>query len=276
MPILPREDNANSRELLDSRAPHDEFSFAELAQSYNFLNVSSYARVFTGLILREIRDGSQDRRVLDIGCGRGIGRQIDYQRLVRHATGEYWGLEPDTSVVPSPGLFDNFQQALMESAELPVDYFDVAYSSMVMEHVSDPPAFLAAVHRILKPGGIYLFLTPNADSLVPWLTRLSHRLRIDEFVLRLVKRTHDVQQYHYPVQFKVNTCWQVNRYASQQGFHPPEYAFIEGPSPRYYFPRPLRPLYRMLVVKRRLIRNPRRLVTMICRLTKRPAVPVDR
>lgn len=248
-------------------ATHDNLSFEQLAESYNLLNISTYGRVFTNLILHECGQRSAPR-VLDVGCGRGIGRHVSLQREIKAACGEFWGLEPDQGVTPEEGLFDNFQHALMETAELPADSFDIAYSSMVMEHVERPEEFLAAVRRSLKPGGVYLFLTPNAKSLVPRLTKLCRDLRIDEWSLRLVRGRQQIEEYHYPVQFRCNTPQQITRLAEQLGFADPEFAFIEGSGSRNYFPGPLRPLYQMLLMKRRLLKNPRSLVTMICRLTR--------
>ncbi len=249
-------------------APVFDLSFEDLAQRYNFLNTPPYPQVFTRLILNEIERQIEPARVLDVGCGRGIGRQLDCQREISTAAGELWGIEPDDSVQPKPGLFHNFQHALMETADLPPDSFDLAYSSMVMEHVADPDAFLQAVARALKPTGRYLFLTPNAASFVPFVTKLCHEIRIDEFVVRLVKGTTRVEEYHYPVQFKFNTPQSIERYASRHGFLPPEYAYIEGPGTRSYFPGPLRPIYSLLKLKRRLFKNPRSLAVLICRLTK--------
>jgi len=39
--------------------------------------------------------------------------------------------------------------------------FDGAVSFQVIEHVDDVPAYLKEIHRVLKPGGIFLLTTPN-------------------------------------------------------------------------------------------------------------------
>jgi SAM-dependent methyltransferase len=254
--------------LLEPRAAHDSLPFAELSSRYNFLNISSYAHVFTNLILEQIAAGPASRCVLDVGCGCGIGRDQGYQWAIRDKAAEFWGIEPDPGIRGPAGLFDNFQTALMETARLPAGHFDLAYSSMVMEHVEDPDAFLAAVHRCLKPGGVYLFVTPNAASLVPRMTQLLHRIRVDETVLRLVKGRQSVEEYHYPVRFRFNTRRQIEPFADRHGFLKPEFAYIEGRGAGLYFPRPLRPIYRLVTLKRRLLPAPQRLATLIGRLTK--------
>lgn len=246
----------------------DDLPFAELARQYNFLNISSYPRVMTNLIVKEVQQYAGAPRVLDIGCGHGLGRNVDLQWEIKQASDELWGIEPDTSVHPTQGLFDNFQHALLESADLPPNSIDVAYSSMVMEHVSDPDSFFNAVKACLKPGGIYLFLTPNAQSFVPRMTKIAHNLRIDEILLRMIRGKQQVEQYHYPVEFRCNTVARMNHIANRLGFDSPEFAFIEGHGSRTYFPGPLRLLYNGLTVKRRWIKTPQSLTTLICRLVK--------
>lgn len=245
---------------------HDNLTFERLAQEYNFLNITSYARVLTNLILSEIGQCPSPPCILDVGCGKGIGRDVNLQQDIAAVSGELWGIEPDKSVPAPPGLFYNYQHALMETAELPEKHFDIVYSSMVMEHVERPEEFLKAVKRCLKPGGVHLFLTPNAQSLVPKITKWCHRLKIDEFALRFVRKPEAIEEYHYPVQFRFNIPRSIDGYARQWGFLPPEYAYIEGTGARSYFPGPLRLIYNVVKIKRELVKNPLRLATMICRM----------
>ena len=128
----------DSGAALKPRAPHDALSFEELGRRYNLLKVSSFALVLTNLILGEIRTRSSHTQVLDVGCGRGIEREPKYQWAIREAADIFWGIDPDEKIPPAPGLFDHHQHAMIETAELPENTFDVVYSSMVMEHVADP------------------------------------------------------------------------------------------------------------------------------------------
>ncbi|MEE9211772.1 MAG: class I SAM-dependent methyltransferase [Phycisphaeraceae bacterium] len=250
------------------KAPHDAMAFDELSQRYNFQNISSFAHVLTNLIVQEIKQRPCSTRVLDVGCGRGLGRCVEYQWAIRNVAGEYWGLEPDENVEPAPGLFDHYQRALMETADLPHASFDLVYSSMVMEHVADPDSFMRAIYQCLKPGGSYLFLTPNGKSLIPMITRTLHNAHLDELMLRLLKGKEAVEKYHYPVQFRFNSTRTITACARRLGFHEPEYAFIEGKGNKNYFPGPLRPIYHAMVLYRNIFKNPRRLATLICRITK--------
>ena len=101
-------------------APNDALSFDELSRAYNFRATSDRRRIFARVVIeRALATGGETSRVLDIGCGAGIGRSMDYLRSVRSRVGELWGIEPDPGVTPGDGLFSNFQHALIETAELP-------------------------------------------------------------------------------------------------------------------------------------------------------------
>jgi SAM-dependent methyltransferase len=206
-------------------------------------------------------------RVLDIGCGQGIGQRLDFEQAVRANVDELWGIEPDEAERPAPGRFDHHQHALMETAQLPADYFDIAFSCMVMEHVEDPLRFMRALARCLKPGGVYLFVTPNIRHYFTRTAALLHALHLDEMVLRFINR-QGYEDYHYPVRYRFNSERRIGAVAAQAGWSPPEYAYIEADDPVGYMRGPLRPILHLLSLKRRLIRNPRSLVTLVGRLTR--------
>lgn len=252
----------------ESPRAHDELSFEELSRRYNFRLTSNNRVTMARLVIDECRGRTPPVRALDIGCGRGIGRQVRYTRAIAGAADELWGIEPDTGITPEEGLFDRFQHATAESAELPENYFDTAYSYMVMEHVEDPAGFLRAVHRCLKPGGTYLFITPNARHYFTMWASALERVNFADGVLRVLKGKKAVEGYHYPVRYVCNSPAQIDGLAAEIGFAAPEYAFVEPDGPRGYLPGPLKVIFHALAWKRKVIRKPEVLLTLICRLTK--------
>ncbi len=256
-------------ESLEPKAPHDALGFEDLAKSYNFRNTSNIRHVFARMINDECDRRSGSVRVLDIGCGRGLGREVGYQWAMRPHIDEYWGIEPDPSIKPEAGLYEHFQHALMEDADLPEAGFDVAYSFMVMEHVADPRAYLQAVRRCLKPGGVHFFITPNARHFVTRCAIFLHKIGLDEIVLKLIKRGEE-GEYHYPVKYLFNREQDIDRHARDNGFEPPGYVYLETEVPRGYLKGPFSLVIPFLEWKRRTFRNPRSLVTLICRMEKGP------
>ena len=105
--------------------------------------------------------------------------------------------------------------------------FDACVSNYVNEHVTDPVSHLREVWRVLKPGGVYLFRTPNqfhyiaaVSALTPhWFHRLvANRLR------NLPPETHDP----YPTRYRLNSRRAVERLAMDNGFTVDQIRMIEA------------------------------------------------
>jgi SAM-dependent methyltransferase len=103
--------------------------------------------------------------------------------------------------------------------------FDACVSNFVLEHVEDPGRHLSEVARVLRPGGVYAFRTPNryhyvslAASVTPhWVHGLlSNRLRG-------LRGAHDP----YPTFHRLNSRRAVAREAAAAGLDVVELRLIE-------------------------------------------------
>jgi SAM-dependent methyltransferase len=99
-------------------------------------------------------------RVLDVGCGSGV--------LLARMQQFGWDAE-GTDVDPggvqatrSRGI--RCSQGELANQRFPENHFTAVHTSHVVEHVADPLALLRECHRVLKPGGTFVCLTPNAAS----------------------------------------------------------------------------------------------------------------
>lgn len=99
-----------------------------------------------------------DGRVLDIGCGGAFPNAL--QPLAGRIR---WldGVDPSPGVITHPGLRERWQ-GKFEEASVPADAYDLALAYNVAEHIEDPRRFLSRVATVLKPGGVFWFLTPHA------------------------------------------------------------------------------------------------------------------
>lgn len=253
-------------------APHDDLSFDVLKTAYNFHKVSDRRRLFANLVCRELEAlDTSPKRVLDVGCGRGLGRDpakaTMYLRQIAQKTDELWGIEPDADIEPEPGIMTRVIHAPMETADVTPEFFDVAFSFLVLEHVQDPLGFFKAVHRTLKPGGVFLFLTMNSRHYFTRTAKLAHAMKIDELALRLArgKRGHD---YHYPVAYRCNSPEQIDPFAQEAGFDPPAYVYEEANGAESYFRGPLRPIFWAGQFKRRVFKIQHHLLNLIGRIEK--------
>jgi len=124
--------------------------------------------LFSGLARqrRDISDMHLDElpagQLLDIGCGDGrfLHRMkdrgwsvtgLDFDQQAARAAKEKYDIEVKVCRLKEMGCPDNS--------------FDAVTMHHVIEHVFDPVATLREVCRILKPGGMVVVVTPNADSL---------------------------------------------------------------------------------------------------------------
>lgn len=102
----------------------------------------------------------QKGKLLELGVGSG-----DTLKLFSSWGWQVEGLDFDPKAVKyasSQGL--KVYQGDIFSQQFASDSFDAIFSSHVLEHVPDPVALMQESLRVLKPGGIFVAVTPNASS----------------------------------------------------------------------------------------------------------------
>lgn len=183
----------------------------------------------------ELDQRSNDITVLDVGCGHGIALDHQPQFEIAKRVGTYWGVEPDKSVTP-PSCFHRVWSSSLEDADIPPQSVDIAYSQMVLEHVMEPEPFLQKIAQVLKPGGIFLSLTVNADSTFARIAKFCHALRIQDLVLRIARGKQLVEDYHYPAVYKMTSQRYLNHTCPRFGLNQIDIAFLEADEWMVYFP----------------------------------------
>ena len=260
--------STSNQQLPNQSLACDSPLFADFEKRYNLLHPSERDSFFVDLVRDVIRSQLGPRRVVDIGCGRGIGTSADLFARLRPDCDELIGVEPDQSIEPAPGVFTAFHRSTFEECEIPDGSVDIAFSCMVMEHVADPAAFMSRLYRALRPGGKYIFMTVNGAHYFAIISNALRRLGMDEQVLRLVRGSQSVDSYHYPTAYRFNDPACISQVCRSCGFAEPRFVFAEHPGAKCYFPGPTKAAWHALTLKRRVSRKPELLLELIGLVTK--------
>ena len=154
---------------------------------------------------------------LDVGCGHHIlppWRESQELALVSRCQ-TVVGLDP---CLPALRMHHSIKRLVAgDISRLPFTdgTFDLATANMVVEHLSDPLGQFGEIRRVLKPGGRFLFHTPNAVSYFCVMRRLVPS-GLNKHLVRLLdgRPVEDV----FPVQYKSNTAGRISHLARLTGF----------------------------------------------------------
>lgn len=162
---------------------------------------------------------SPDAVVLDMGAGAGIVQQMN---LKGHA-GRICGLDLDPRVKQNP-MLDEGEVGDAAHIPWPDATFDIVFADNVVEHLPDPSRAFTEVGRVLKPGGIFLFKTPNKWHYMPLIARLTPH-RFHQFFNRLRGRA---AVDTFPTRYLANSRGDVIKLAGIAGFNVRKIERIEG------------------------------------------------
>jgi SAM-dependent methyltransferase len=178
-------------------------------------------RIFEREVERYLR---RDHVLLDAGCGRTApvlakfsakaGRLIgvDLVDFARDLAGMEL-LKHDLADIP-----------------LPSESVDVIMSRAVMEHVTEPAPVFREIHRILRPGGHFVFLTANLWDYASIIAKLIPNRYHAYIVSKTEGRAeHDV----FPVAYRTNTRGAIMKWARESGLDLLSFRYL-GQYPSYF------------------------------------------
>jgi len=166
-------------------------------------------------------------RWLDLGCGHSIfGVWMDEdERTFAQRSGHIVGIDLDWAGLKAHRNIRAKVYGDLRHLPFPDGHFDVVTANMVAEHLSDPVPILKEVRRVLRPGGMFVFHTPNFHN--PWL-------RIASLVPDGVKKgiiyvlegrqAEDV----FPTHYQINTAEAVRQQAALAGLEASEVKLVSS------------------------------------------------
>ena len=166
-----------------------------------------------------------DSRILDLGCGRGGVTELVW-RDVRLAA----GLDPDAASLAQHRAHGMpVVKGVGESLPFLDQSLDLIVSVWVLEHLKQPALTLREVRRVLRPGGHFVFLTPNLRNPLMVMNRIGRAL--PALQRRIVPRFYGRQEADtFPVQYQANTVGAIRRHSRAAGLDVYELRAVSDPT----------------------------------------------
>ena len=142
-------------------------------QDKDFKNMKDKQNIFKKAI-KLYNENPKGKKLLDIGCGMGEFLKISSD----------YGMDPlgiDLNRTTTDYITSNYGyktlNKLITQETFEENSFDFIVLSHVIEHVQDPNKLIKIIYKILKPGGIFIMATPNADSFISCIYNFGKKLK---------------------------------------------------------------------------------------------------
>lgn len=163
------------------------------------------------------RHVSRDTTWLDLGCGHQVlpfWREQQERDLVGNC-GTIVGMDYDLPSLQKHRSISRRVRGDVNTLPFKDASFDLVTANMVVEHLAHPAVQFREINRILKPGGFFLFHTPNAAGYPTLLNKLAPEVLKHKLIYLLDGREEeDVFETHY----SANTENQISSLAQASGF----------------------------------------------------------
>lgn len=162
---------------------------------------------------------------LDIGCGHQVLPEwrLDAERELVSRASYVAGIDPDSTAVGKHRTIKNIFVGDVESLPFPDNRFTLITANMVVEHLADPRRAFAEVRRVLAPGGLFLFHTPNVKGYIIRVNKyLSNGIKKLAAKVLEGRKAEDV----YPTHYRCNTDAAIIQTAAACGLEVKQIRYI--------------------------------------------------
>ena len=155
-----------------------------------------------------------DSSWLDVGCGRApFPNNLSLSAELSKRCQRLVGIDPDSAVIDNPFVHEHYNSGLEEYDKQAA--FDLVTARMVVEHVSRPAEFTAALSRVTIPGSIVVIFTVNFWSLTTLAARFSP-MSAHLLAKRWLWGTEDKDTF--PTVYKMNQRCELRELMTSAGF----------------------------------------------------------
>ncbi|SDT96855.1 class I SAM-dependent methyltransferase [Desulfobacula phenolica] len=179
-------------------------------------------KIYLEEIVNRLPNGA---KVLDAGCGHDAPVISDIAAACDIAVGADITYLNPCNANPSVKFIINDLSAI----GLCDACLDMVISRSVMEHIKTPEDIFNEINRILKPGGYFIFLTPNLYDYASIFSKLIPN-RFHPLIVKMTEGRNEDDTF--PAYYKANTRRDIQDLASGTGFEIKEIEFL-GQYPAY-------------------------------------------
>jgi SAM-dependent methyltransferase len=120
--------------------------------------VPAFRALLRSIEARMVGEREWPRPILDLGCGDGHFAQAAFTQPLEA------GIDPSAQAIAEAarrGMHRDLKIGDSKAMPFSDGAFATVLSNSVLEHIPDIDATLRETHRVLRPGGLFVFTTPN-------------------------------------------------------------------------------------------------------------------
>lgn len=160
--------------------------------------------------------------LLDAGCGPG-GLVKGYVGVAERVV----GVDRYAAHFQEPAEISTLVESDLDALPFPSASFDVLTCSWVLEHLRAPERVFGEVARVLRPGGHFLFITPNQHNYVVRLREMLPNALGRRATRAIYARNED---FINPTYYRANTERDIDRLLSAAGLRRERFEPIGDPT----------------------------------------------
>lgn len=171
--------------------------------------------------------------VLDVGCGHGNYVIDEFRSKITWAC----GVDLYEKFTRKNICLDEIRYTDLNRGRISYESgtFDIVFAFWLLEHLENPAQAFQESYRVLKPGGFFIFATPNKSCLLISLKRLVRSATLTSSLNKILYgRKSDV----FPTLYRANDLRTLRRMLMETGFedislklnYDPSYTSFNGPT----------------------------------------------
>jgi SAM-dependent methyltransferase len=217
--------NENSIEIIgDIKTNFSQEHLTQLDQKYSTSIMDVLQKVNSEKIITD-----EKNRILDAGCGKrsilSFFDGIENFSVV--------GCDIISDIKESSFDYDELAVASIENLPFKENSFNVVIATFLIEHLTNPYNAFAEIFYAMKPGGFFVFVTPN---LLNYTIQIANISKKNSFIHRSLRYMVLGKTRYYdnpPVYYKCNLGHKLEKTLTDTGFNKIELSYVGNAS--FYF-----------------------------------------